>query len=81
DLSATQTRLTPPNTCCCCAPTTTTTSDSAPASTTITTITSDDKRGVKRILEQLKDKVGIEKAVLDLKCKKIKYLEEYLSLE
>ncbi|EIE89397.1 hypothetical protein RO3G_14108 [Rhizopus delemar RA 99-880] len=75
DLSATQTRLTPPSTWCCCSPTiiTTTTSN--------TTHNSDDKRDVKRILQQLKDEAEIEKASFDLKYKKIKHLEEYLSLE
>ncbi|EPB87463.1 hypothetical protein HMPREF1544_05773 [Mucor circinelloides 1006PhL] len=73
------------------APTTTTASNSAPApapTTTTTTTTnnthnveSDDKRGIKRILQQLKDEAEMEKAALDLKYKKIKQLEEYLSLE
>ncbi|KAG1041277.1 hypothetical protein G6F43_012121 [Rhizopus delemar] len=81
DLSAIQTRLTPPSTWCCCSPTTTTSNNVPAPATTTTTSNSDDKRVVKRILQQLKDEAEIEKASLDLKYKKIKHLKEYLSLE
>ncbi|KAL7317555.1 hypothetical protein PS15m_003895 [Mucor circinelloides] len=89
DLSATQTRLTPSSTWCCCSPNTTTDNSApaaAPTTTTTTTnnthnVESDDKRGVKRILQQLKYEAMMEKAALDLKYKKIKQLESYLSLE